>query len=176
MRHTATDPRPPPPPWTGNPQTLAQLSTHTIGLRRWILARTATTTSAWTPSPRNPTSTRADKVATKTLLALRARCPPAPLLLLPCLGLRFPFPAPWDSMGPGRAVVMSREWEKEWWEWYMRVLEASDLQPVRHKCFLLTIQNVTDRTEFAAIPAFSFCSWNGHKHLKTGWNGTNDHE
>ena len=58
MRHTATDPRPPPPPWTGNPQTLAQLSTHTIGLRRWILARTATTTSAWTPSPRNPTLTR----------------------------------------------------------------------------------------------------------------------
>ena len=31
---------------------------HTIGLRRWILARTATTTSAWTPSPRNPTLTR----------------------------------------------------------------------------------------------------------------------
>ena len=21
-----------------------------------------------------------------------------------------------------------------------------------------------------------FFSWNGHKHLKTGWNGTNDHE
>ena len=82
-------------------------------------------------------------------------------------------------MGPGRAVVMSREWEKEWWEWCMRVLEASDLQPVRHnctECFILTVQNVTDRTEFAAIPAFSFCSWNGHKHLKTGWNGTNDHE
>ena len=60
----------------------------------------------------------------------------------------------------------------------MRVLEASDLQPVRHntECFILTVQNVTDRTEFAAIPAFSFCSSNGHKHLKTGWNGTNDHE
>ena len=61
----------------------------------------------------------------------------------------------------------------------MRVLEASDLQPVRHNCtacFILTVQNVTDRTEFAAIPAFSFCSWNGHKHLKTGWNETNDHE
>ena len=39
-------------------KTPAQLSTHTIGLRRWILGRTATTTSAWTPSPRNPTSTR----------------------------------------------------------------------------------------------------------------------
>ena len=51
---------------------------------------------------------------------------------------------------------MSREWEKEWWEWYMRVLEASDLQPVRHKCFLLTIQNVTDRTEFAAFQLFLF--------------------
>ena len=90
-----------------------------------------------------------------------------------------PLPRPWDSMGPGRAVAMSREWEKEWWEWCMRVLEASDLQPVRHnctECFILTVQNVTDRTEFAAIPAFSFCSWNGHKHLKTGWNGTNDHE
>ena len=119
------------------------------------------------------------KVATKTLLALRAGCPPPPLLLLPCLGPRSPFPAPWDSMGPGRAVVMSREWEKEWWEWCMRVLEASDLQPVRQnctKCFILTVQNVTDRTEFSAIPAFSFCGWNGHKHLKTGWNGTNDHE
>ena len=57
-RHTAADLRPPPPPWTANPQTPAQLSTHTIGLRRWILARTATTTSAWTPRPRNPTSTR----------------------------------------------------------------------------------------------------------------------
>ena len=119
------------------------------------------------------------KVATKTLLALRAGCPPPPLLLLPCLGPRSPFPAPWDSMGPGRAIVMSREWVKEWWEWCMRVLEASDLQPVRHnctECFILTVQNVTDRTEFAAIRSFSFCSWNGHKHLKTGWNGTNDHE
>ena len=38
----------------------------------------------------------------------------------------------------------------------MRVLEASDLQPVRHKCHILTVQNVTDRTEFAAIPAFLF--------------------
>ena len=77
------------------------------------------------------------KVATKTLLALRAGCPPPPLLLLPCLGPRSPFPAPWDSMGPGRAVVMSREWEKEWWEWCMRVLEASDLQPVRHRVFYI---------------------------------------
>ena len=62
-------------------------------------------------------------------------------------------------MGPGRAVVMSREWEKEWWEWCMRVLEASDLQPgvtIVLKCLILTVQNVTDRTEFAAIPAFSF--------------------
>ena len=58
MRNTATDLRPPPPPWTANPQTPAQLSTHTIGSRRRMLARTATTTSAWTPSPRNPTSTR----------------------------------------------------------------------------------------------------------------------
>ena len=36
----------------------------------------------------------------------------------------------------------------------MRVLEASDLQPVRHnctECFILTVQNVTDRTEFARI-------------------------
>ena len=76
----------------------------------------------------------------------------------------------------GRTIVMSREWEKEW---SMRVLEASDLQPVRHnctECFMLTVQNVTVRTEFAAIPAFSICSWNGHKHLKTGWNGTDDHE
>ena len=72
---------------------------------------------------------------------------------------------------------MSREWEKEWWEWCMRVLEASDLQPVRHRVFfILTVQNVTDRTEFAAIPAFSFWSWDGHKHLKTGRNGANDHE
>ena len=73
-----------------------------------------------------------------------------------------------------RTIVMSREWEKEW---SMRVLEASDLQPVRHnctECFMLTVQNVTVRTEFAAIPAFSFRSWHGHKH--TGWNGTNDHE
>ena len=51
------------------------------------------------------------KVARKTLLALRAGCPPPPLLLLPFLGPRSPFPAPWDSMGPGRAAVMSREWE-----------------------------------------------------------------
>ena len=105
------------------------------------------------------------KVATKTLLALRAGCLPPPLLLLPCLGPRSPFPVPWDSMGLGRAVVMSREWEKEWWEWCMRVLEASDLQPVRHnctECFILTVQNVTDRTEFTAIPASYFCSWNGH--------------
>ena len=61
----------------------------------------------------------------------------------------------------------------------MRVLEAFDLQPVRHngiECFILTVQNVTDRTEFVAFPAFSFRSWNGHKHLKTGWDGTNDHE
>ena len=60
----------------------------------------------------------------------------------------------------GRAIVMSREWENEWWEWCMRVLEASDLQPVRHnctECFILTVvQNVTVRTEFAAIPAFPF--------------------
>ena len=56
----------------------------------------------------------------------------------------------------GRATVMSREWEKEWG---MRVLEASDLQPVRHnctECFILTVQNVTVRTEFVAIPAFLF--------------------
>ena len=77
------------------------------------------------------------KVATKTLLALRAGCPPPPLLLLPCLGSRSPFPAPWDSMGPGSVVVMSREWEKEWWEWCMRVLEASDLQPVLHRVFYI---------------------------------------
>ena len=111
------------------------------------------------------------KVPTKTLLALRAGCSLPPLLLLPCLGPRSPLPAPWDSMGPGCAMLTSREWEKEWWECYMRVLEASDLQPVRHnctECFILTVQNVTVRTEFAAIPAFSFCSWNGHKHLKTG--------
>ena len=59
----------------------------------------------------------------------------------------------------GRAIVMSREWENEWWEWCMRVLEASDLQPVRHnctECFILTVQNVTVRTEFVAIPAFLF--------------------
>ena len=77
------------------------------------------------------------KVATKTLLTLPAGCPPPPLLLLPCLGPRSPFPAPLDSMGPGRAIVMSREWEKAWG---MRVLEASDLQPVRHictECFIL---------------------------------------
>ena len=119
------------------------------------------------------------KVATKTLLALRAGCLPPPLLLLPCLGPRSPFPVPWDSMGLGRAVVMSREWEKEWWERCTRVLEASDLQPVRHnctECFILTVQNITDRTEFEAVPAFSFRSWNGHKHLKTAWNGTNHHE
>ena len=61
----------------------------------------------------------------------------------------------------------------------MRVIEASDLQLVRHnctECFILAVQNVTDPTEFVAIPPFSFCSWNGDKHLKTGWNGTNDHE
>ena len=61
----------------------------------------------------------------------------------------------------------------------MRVIEASDLQLVRHnctECFIMTVQHVTVRTEFAAVPAFSFCSWNGHKHLKTAWNGTNDHE
>ena len=75
------------------------------------------------------------KVATKTLLALRAASPPPPLLLLPCLGLRSPYAAPWDSIGPGRAIVMSREWEIEWWEWCMSVLEASDLQPVRHRVF-----------------------------------------
>ena len=76
------------------------------------------------------------KVAKKTLLALRAGCLPPPLLLPPCLGPRSPFPAPWDSMGPSRAIVMSREWEKEWWEWCMRVLEASDLQPVRQSRML----------------------------------------
>ena len=31
----------------------------------------------------------------------------------------------------GRAIVMTREWEKEWG---MRVIEASDLQLVRHNC------------------------------------------
>ena len=30
---------------------------------------------------------------------------------------------------------------------------------------MLTVKNVAVRTEFAAIPAFYFCSWNGHNHL-----------
>ena len=65
-----------------------------------------------TKAPQSDIDPGQTKVATKTLLALRAGCPPPPLLLLPCLGPRSPFPAPWDSMGPGRAVVMSREWER----------------------------------------------------------------
>ena len=78
------------------------------------------------------------KVATKTLLALRAGCPPPPLRLLPCLWPRSPFPALWDSMSTGRAVVMSREWEKGVvGVVHMRVLEASDLQPVCHNFFLI---------------------------------------
>ena len=61
----------------------------------------------------------------------------------------------------------------------MRVLEASDLQPVRHnctECFILTVQNVTDRTEFAAIPVFSFCTqleWRQTPENRLEWN---DHE
>ena len=74
MRHTATDLRPPPPAWTANPQTPAQLSTHTIGLRRWILARTAIDFSIDPKAPAIRHRPGADKGGNKD-----AACPPGRL-------------------------------------------------------------------------------------------------
>ena len=82
-----------------------------------------------------------------------------------------PLPRPMGQHGSWPRCSHVSRMGNEWWEWCMRVLEASDLQPVHHnctECFIWTVQNVTDRTEFEAIPAFPLCSWNGHKHLKTG--------
>ena len=83
MQHTATDLRPPPPPWTENPQTLAQLSTHNRIEAMDSGKNSDNDFSMDTKPPQSDIDPGQTKVATKTLLALRAGCPPPPLLLLP---------------------------------------------------------------------------------------------